>query len=82
MEREIQKEDLRGEKGDTERKWEQRKGSGDWKDWKAKNFVDCVSWGGAMDHWVIDVLDWDNGDLWLMLNIGQKCQNGYTGTSS
>lgn len=29
MERGIQKEDLKGEKGDTERKGEQRDGSGD-----------------------------------------------------
>lgn len=58
MEREIQKEDL-AESGESKR--ECGKGSGNWEEWKAKSFEDCISctvWKGYGSFSDIDVLDW------------------------
>lgn len=57
MERKIQKEDLVVEGG----RRECGKGSGNWEEWKAKSFEDCISctvWKGYGSFSDIDVLDW------------------------
>lgn len=65
MEREIQKEDLKRERGERMgdgRARECGEGSGNWEEWKAKSFEDCISctvWKGYGSFSDIDVLDWE-----------------------
>lgn len=61
MEGEIWKEDLKREKQGRQRARECGEGSGNWEEWKAKSFEDCISctvWKGYGSFSDIDVLDW------------------------